>query len=465
MSTRIIAILTILCSLNIFGYVEPCTDVSISSLIKDVISQNEQSLIFFLQKYFEEGKIFIPILLVLLAGFLTSLSPCVYPLIPITITLLGSKTYKNRTQGFLTALVYVLGMSLTYASLGIIFASFGILFGSFMQSSIATLIIALFLLWMSLFMWEVINFSLPANLTNKLTKITSKGFRGAFLMGLGAGFIAAPCTGPVLGFILALLAQGQSISFAVILMLFFSLGLGILFLVLGTFSSSLALLPKSGPWMSFVKGMFGSIILAASFYYFSLVFFKFDKFLFTIKNLGLIFVIILTILTLLSSVIFSLKYRYKYFLYVNYIVLAVLLVTIFRWQSLYDAKSFENNTITWNIINNKNNSSKDFEHYLEEAKKACKPVLLDFYADWCVACRELEHTFSNKSVSEVLEKFYLIRIDSTNSSKLINHLQKKFSVTGLPTLVILSPNIFEVKEKIVGFIRPTEFLQILAQIK
>ena len=142
-----------------------------------------------------------------------------------------------------------------------------------------------------------------------------------------------------------------------------------------------------------------------------------------------------------------------------------MLATIFRWQSLYDAKSFENNNITWNIIDYKNNSSKDFEHYLEEAKNACKPVLLDFYADWCVACRELDHTFSHKSVSEVLEKFYLIRIDSTNSSKLISQLQKKFSITGLPTLVILSQTNFEVKQKIVGFIRPTEFLQVLSKIK
>ena len=190
------------------------------------------------------------LLLVFFAGVLTSFTPCIFPMIPITLAILGAKGEKRtKLQSFFVSFSYVMGIAFTYSVLGIIAAKTGALFGSLLGHPVVVGVIALIFVAMGLSMYGVFEVKLPLSLANKLSGTTSRqGIIGAFLSGLIAGVVASPCVGPVLVSILAYVAQTQDVFTGFILLFTFAFGLGQLFLVLGTFNSLLRALPKSGPW-------------------------------------------------------------------------------------------------------------------------------------------------------------------------------------------------------------------------
>lgn len=336
--------------------------------------------------------------LALLGGLLTALSPCVYPLVPITLSVMGARQYQSHIHGFLVALSYVVGMALVYTTLAFIFASLGILLGAVMQSTIMLIMLAVIFFIFALFMFGLIPFVVPESFLRKLSNIGGKGFKGAFLMGMVAGLIAAPCTGPVLGFILTLIAEKQDIAGGIGLMLAFSLGLGLPFLLLGTFSSAIAHVPKSGPWMRTIKMLLGFFMLFTAGYY-----------------------------------------AYK---------------ALPRAQVLSD-----NQELSWHIIDH-NAKKSELDQKLLEAKALSKPVLIDFFADWCIACHELDQiTFRDKKIVELLNNFVLIRVDASKDSLEMTKIHQEFSIRGLPTLMIFSPD-FKPK-KIIGFIKPQDLYKKL----
>lgn len=219
------------------------------------------------ERTIEDSGLLAALLLVFLAGILSSLTPCVYPLIPITVGIFGARQADSRGKAFALSFVYVLGIAVTYSVLGVAAASLGTVFGGAMQSpwvlgAIAALFVALGLSSLGLF-----EFRLPGNLQTKLSQAGSAGWAGAFLMGLVAGIIAAPCVGPIVAGILLYVAQQQDPVLGWILLMTFAFGMGQLFLVLGTFSSLLNKLPNAGSWMEGVKTVFGVIFLAMAFYY------------------------------------------------------------------------------------------------------------------------------------------------------------------------------------------------------
>ncbi len=211
------------------------------------------------------------LLLVFLAGLMSSLTPCVYPLIPITISIFGAKEATSRLQGFSLSLVYVLGIVITYTILGVAAASFGTVFGGAMQNPWILISISLLFLVLGASSAGAFDFRLPGNLQTTLSQKGGAGYAGAFVMGLVAGVIAAPCVGPIVAGILLYVAQQQDVVLGGLLLMTFAFGMGMLFLVLGTFSSLLTKIPKSGGWMESVKVVFGAVFIAMALYYLQFV--------------------------------------------------------------------------------------------------------------------------------------------------------------------------------------------------
>lgn len=200
-------------------------------------------------------------------GLLVSLSPCVYPLVPIVSAYVGSRTRgeKTRFKSFLLSLAYVIGMAAVYALLGMLAALGGGFFGQVSSSSWAQILVALVLVLLGLNLLDLLPF--PTWFASRPLTPNSQGVGGALLLGAASGLVASPCTSPVLFGLLAYVASTQNSLFGGLLLFSFALGMGALLLAVGTFSGLLATLPKPGPWMLGIKKLLGVILLAMAVYY------------------------------------------------------------------------------------------------------------------------------------------------------------------------------------------------------
>ena len=422
------------------------------------------------------GNMLWALILVLLAGLLTALTPCVYPLIPITLSIFGARQ-TSAARGFLLSATYVSGMVVLYASLGTAFAAFGMLAGSALQSPVVTIGVALFCIALAASMFGAFEFALPGNLQTKLSKLGGTGFRGAFVMGLVAGIIAAPCTGPVLSFILTLIAKDQDVAKGALLMGFYSLGIGLPFLVLGTFSSAIASMPKSGQWMETVKSVFGVLMLAAGLYYLQ----------FGIDAVGDVFQVVGQWPGWLGAVLFALGAAagafHLSFKYVPPLVVARkgigvvlstcgLLLGIAWLGAVPEAPTGGDDVVheehvEWTTIGNEPDAEQRFDALLAKAMKDCKPVMIDFYADWCAACKELDkYVYVTKDVRAEAERFVSIKIDATDETEPLKAIQKRFSILGLPTVVFINSR-GDVKQspRVTGFVEAPAYLSNMKRVR
>lgn len=208
-----------------------------------------------------QGRSLLAYPLVFGAGLVTSLTPCVYPLIPVTVSILGAKKAESRGKAFLLALSYVLGIAVTYAALGAFAALTGALFGEVASNPWVNIAMAVILAALSLNMLEVFHFRLPG-LAGATAGQRKTGFVSNFVLGLVFGLVASPCTAPVLGAILLWVGQTGSVVRGSSLLFVFALGMGAFLLAVGTFSSLATTLPKSGDWMVRVKVAMGTLLLA-----------------------------------------------------------------------------------------------------------------------------------------------------------------------------------------------------------
>lgn len=437
----------------------------------DVLSSlDSQELFHKFEQALLRGEILWSFLLALFAGLLTSLSPCVYPLIPITLSVMGARQYESHLQGFMVSLAYVLGMSLVYTILGAIFASVGILLGSFMQHPIMLLMVSAIFLVLALVMLGIGNVVLPENIMKRFSQVGGQGKKGAFFMGLVAGVLAAPCTGPIIAFILMLIAKGKDVFFGSMLMLIFSLGMGLPFLLLGTFSSAIARIPKSGPWMDFIKRIFGTAMLAAAIYYLSLVIFPLADFLAEIREWGFL---ALWLIFLAGLVLLFLPIYMKFFwgrviaITMGALLPAFSIATLLSDDYLDNLFISEPRQIVWHIIDDKTRDNKILDKLLLEAKQLKKSVIIDFYADWCSACRRLEAiTFKDPQLIPILKNMTLVRVDATRDSNYLSLLQNRFHIIGLPTVVFIDAAGQPIEDlKIVGFITPFDLGKRLEKFK
>ncbi|MFH1201802.1 MAG: cytochrome c biogenesis protein CcdA [Candidatus Omnitrophota bacterium] len=208
---------------------------------------------------------FLDYFLVFGAGILLSFSPCVYPLLPVTIGIISSKSGNSKLKGFLLSLIYVLGLAVTYSALGLIAALSGRLFGSITQRPLTYFIVGNIFIIFGLSSLGVFNIK---GVASKMPEgVNKNGIFPVFLLGLFSGLVVSPCVSPALGAILTYVGTRQNIFYGASLLFIFALGLGFVLILAGTFSAILGAIPKSGKWMYWIKRISGIILIASGEYF------------------------------------------------------------------------------------------------------------------------------------------------------------------------------------------------------
>ena len=204
-------------------------------------------------------------LFVFLGGLLLSLTPCVYPLIPVTAGYIGGVSGGSKLRGFFLSLIYVTGIAFTYSILGLVASLTGQIFGRISTSPITNLSVGIIIFIFGLSMSGVFEIRVP-NFTKTHT-VEHKGYFSSFLLGLVSGFIISPCVSPVLGAILVYLAKKHNVFYGTTLLFVFAYGMGAILILVGTSSSFLANLPKTGKWLMFIKKTAALVLIIMGLYF------------------------------------------------------------------------------------------------------------------------------------------------------------------------------------------------------
>jgi thiol:disulfide interchange protein DsbD len=221
-----------------------------------------------LQLYLQ-GSILLAFLAAYIGGVLVGFTPCMYPLIPITVGFIGAQGASTKLRGFLLSLFYVCGLAVTYSLMGALAALSGKIFGQMQTTPWTYFIMANLCIFMGLAMLGVFNISLPV--PQKLVRLTDgkekKGFLSSFLIGATSGIIIGPCTAPILGVLLGFVALRTNVILGMGLLFVFAFGMGTLLIIVGTFAGLIAALPRTGIWMTRITSVFGWILIGAGEYF------------------------------------------------------------------------------------------------------------------------------------------------------------------------------------------------------
>lgn len=400
-------------------------------------------------------------LFVFLAGILTSFTPCIFPMIPITLAVLSRDSHtRTRSQSFLVSLLYVSGIAITYAVMGLIAASTGALFGAALSSPWVLGVICIIFLAMSLSLFGFYELQAPLFIRQRFgTGPSMKGPFGVFLTGAFSGLVASPCVGPVLVGILAYVVRSQDLFLGFWLLFVFALGMGQIFLVLGVSTNLTKKLPRSGPWLDGVKQVSGLLMLGVFFYYLSLLL---PLRLFDIASaIGLISLGSLGgAFTRPNTSVFSRLRK-------GFGIAAILFGAFLFVVGAFDLRPMLSSTTISGAGGLAGESAKPSLNWqpltaeaLAQAKTTGRPIMIDFYADWCAACHELDrYTFTQERVQTLAADFTVFRFDATRDSSELTAFKKEFGILGLPWVVFIDPKgHFRKDLTLTEFEEPVKFL-------
>ncbi len=421
-------------------------------------------------------------------GMLVSMTPCVYPMIPITLSIIGARSAESKPiVGFLRSFVFVLGIATIYTVLGLIVALSGGTIGFLLQSKGFLIVLSVLFIVMGLSMLGLFNLQLPPAVASKLQGSGNRGgFLGAFLLGITTGVVASPCGSPVLVGILALAGAGGQAILGAIMLFTYALGIGMLFLVLGTFPSFLSKVPKSGVWMEDVKKMLGLVLIIASFYYLGLALPKMLVWGMLIATC-LMFAVVIAIKSKERETWPKLLWAWRV---TGLIMLGLAMYAAFvSVPSLIAADTFakekaagidrltEGAIIGTSTMDGDTSATQtltappaawltDEPAALAMGKEYGWPIMIDFGAEWCAACKELEHkTFADPAVEKVLAGYIKVRIDCTEETPENTALQKKYNSLSLPTVAFIDAQGNHLPDlTLYEFEAPAEFIKRLSQV-
>ncbi len=425
-----------------------------------------------IEKTLKGGGLWVAIAAFFGFGLALSLTPCVFPMIPILSGIIAGQKKVTRTSGFLLSLAYVLGMAITYAIVGIIAAQSGTLLSNALQNPIALGIGAAIFVALAFSMFGFYDLQLPSALQSKLTETSNKlhggHFTGVFGMGVLSALIVGPCVAPPLAAALAYIAQtGDSLKGGLSLF-FLALGMGVPLLAVGL--SAGTLLPKAGAWMNGVKYFFGVAMLGVAIWLIS-------PFLPAWVHMGL-WAALLIISAIYLHALDPLPQHAKGWARFWKGVGVVALITglglllgalggsrdILQPLSVYQGVAAGGGNTQavqaqTGLAFDKVKDNAELDARLAQAKAEGKTVMLDFYADWCVSCKEMERfTFSDAKVQARLQSVVKLKADVTGNSDADKALLQRFGLFGPPGIIFWDAQGQQAEHKVIGYEESSKFL-------
>ena len=395
-----------------------------------------------------------------LLGLGLAFTPCVLPMLPLlSAIVIGQNQRPNMWRAFALSFVYVQGMALTYTLLGLVVAAIGLPFQVALQHPYVMIGLSIIFVLLALSMFGVFTLQLPSSLQTKLSLLSQQQKAGAlggvFLMGMIAGLVASPCTSAPLSGALLYVAQSGDLFTGAITLYLLALGMGVPLILITLFGNKI--LPKSGMWMETVKKLFGFVMLALPVFLISRIlpdewtprlwamlgtaFFIWFAFQMPKNGTGWVFRILFLVAAMIS----------------------VKPLQTWVWGESQAPSAVENKAVS-HVEFKQVKSEAELQQALSENNKSL--VMLDLYADWCVACKEFEkETFSDPSVQKAFGDMLLLQVDMTKNSEENRALMTKYKVLGLPTILFFNQDGKEIEgSRVSGFMPPVEFLQWIQKI-
>jgi thiol:disulfide interchange protein DsbD len=394
-----------------------------------------------------EAGFWLTLFVIFMWGLGLNLTPCIYPLIPITVSYFGGMSKEIRGRTIVHGLLYVSGIAFTNSFFGLTASLTGSMIGRILQEPIVLFLVAGIFVFLALSFFGLWEFQIPSSMTRLVSK-NFGGYSGTFFMGLTLGTVAAPCLGPFILALLIFVAQKGDPLMGFVYFFVLSIGMGLPLAVLAIFSGALKKLPLSGNWMIWIRKAFGWILVGmAGYMLLPLIPGPLGK-----------SILVSAILAAAGLHLGWLDRSRGTLLFFPYFKKGLGVILVCAAATFFFSSSKNGEGVKWIPYD---------KSVLIEAAKENRPVILDFYADWCLPCRTMENkVFRGPEVVKLSQDFVTMRVDLTKRHPHQEELQERYQIRGVPTIIFINKRgIVERELRVESFVNRDEFLKRMKRLK